>query len=187
MQGRRLRRATSACHMRRLGAVSRGQSDGVATLKMVGPVRFELTTPCTPCKCATRLRYGPDREGAANSPPRAFASEEFAWHDARQESGDPCSTESLARALGSSDEFLISAARWRAGSAGFQPAEQPALRSRTGFPVRHDESLEPGERQPVIYGSELRLEAAATKQARCLRYVGKCSLHRRAAAIPCLV
>ena len=27
---------------------------------MVGPVRFELTTPCTPCKCATSLRYGPD-------------------------------------------------------------------------------------------------------------------------------
>ena len=26
---------------------------------MVGPVRFELTTSCTPCKRATRLRYGP--------------------------------------------------------------------------------------------------------------------------------
>src|SRR5690606_11709276 len=28
---------------------------------MVGPVRFELTTSCTPCKRATRLRYGPNR------------------------------------------------------------------------------------------------------------------------------
>ena len=26
---------------------------------MVGPVRFELTTPSPPAKCATRLRYGP--------------------------------------------------------------------------------------------------------------------------------
>jgi hypothetical protein len=28
---------------------------------MVGPVRFELTTSCTPCKRATRLRYGPTK------------------------------------------------------------------------------------------------------------------------------
>ena len=26
---------------------------------LVGTVGFELTTPCTPCKCATRLRYAP--------------------------------------------------------------------------------------------------------------------------------
>jgi hypothetical protein len=26
---------------------------------LVGTVRFELTTPCTPSKCATRLRYVP--------------------------------------------------------------------------------------------------------------------------------
>ena len=26
---------------------------------MVGPERFELSTSCTPCKRATRLRYGP--------------------------------------------------------------------------------------------------------------------------------
>ena len=26
---------------------------------MVGTARFELATPCTPCKCATRLRYVP--------------------------------------------------------------------------------------------------------------------------------
>ena len=28
----------------------------------VGPTRFELATPCTPCKCATRLRHGPQRD-----------------------------------------------------------------------------------------------------------------------------
>ena len=28
--------------------------------KMVGLVRFELTTSCTPCKRATRLRYSPN-------------------------------------------------------------------------------------------------------------------------------
>ena len=28
---------------------------------LVGAVRFELTTPCTPCKYATRLRYAPNK------------------------------------------------------------------------------------------------------------------------------
>ena len=28
---------------------------------MVGLVRFELTTSCTPCKRATRLRYSPNK------------------------------------------------------------------------------------------------------------------------------
>lgn len=28
---------------------------------MVGAVGFELTTPCTPCRCATRLRYAPNK------------------------------------------------------------------------------------------------------------------------------
>ena len=26
---------------------------------LAGPTGFEPATPCTPCKCATRLRYGP--------------------------------------------------------------------------------------------------------------------------------
>ena len=30
-----------------------------AVVFLVGVVGFELTTPCTPCKCATRLRYTP--------------------------------------------------------------------------------------------------------------------------------
>ena len=33
------------------------------SIKMVGLVRFELTTSCTPCKRATRLRYSPNKEG----------------------------------------------------------------------------------------------------------------------------
>ncbi len=28
-------------------------------LLLVGVAGFELATPCTPCKCATRLRYTP--------------------------------------------------------------------------------------------------------------------------------
>ena len=28
---------------------------------LVGVAGFELATPCTPCKCATRLRYTPTR------------------------------------------------------------------------------------------------------------------------------
>ena len=31
----------------------------LATASMVGTARFELATPCTPSKCATRLRYVP--------------------------------------------------------------------------------------------------------------------------------
>ncbi len=29
---------------------------------MVGAAGFELATPCTPCKCATRLRYAPTNQ-----------------------------------------------------------------------------------------------------------------------------
>ena len=28
---------------------------------MVGVAGFELATPCTPCKCATKLRYTPNK------------------------------------------------------------------------------------------------------------------------------
>src|ERR1700735_2637628 len=33
---------------------------------LVGATRFELATPCTPCKCATRLRHAPT-EGTHHS------------------------------------------------------------------------------------------------------------------------
>ena len=32
--------------------------------KLVGTARFELATPCTPSKCATRLRYVPMESAA---------------------------------------------------------------------------------------------------------------------------
>ncbi len=35
--------------------------------ELVGATRFELATPCTPCKCATRLRHAPT-EGTNDSP-----------------------------------------------------------------------------------------------------------------------
>jgi hypothetical protein len=34
--------------------------------KRIGTARFELATPCTPCKCATRLRYAPTKKYAYN-------------------------------------------------------------------------------------------------------------------------
>src|SRR6185436_19202080 len=44
--------------------------------ELVGTPRFELGTPCTPCKCATRLRHvppeKPNRPG--RGPPRGCAS-----------------------------------------------------------------------------------------------------------------
>ena len=43
--------------------------------KMVGLVRFELTTSCTPCKRATRLRYSPNKEGSGNRPSAPDASD----------------------------------------------------------------------------------------------------------------
>ena len=39
---------------------TRKTSHPTAPEKMVGPARFELATSCTPCKRATRLRYGPN-------------------------------------------------------------------------------------------------------------------------------
>ena len=38
---------------------------GIKTIlsSYVGTTRFELATPCTPCKCATGLRYVPNSSG----------------------------------------------------------------------------------------------------------------------------
>ena len=41
------------------------KAHNIVSLKSVGTTRFELATPCTPCKCATGLRYVPNN-GAAN-------------------------------------------------------------------------------------------------------------------------
>ena len=45
---------------------------------MVGAVRFELTTSCTPSKRATKLRYAPNHWSAHSSLPAAgFNHEDF--------------------------------------------------------------------------------------------------------------
>ena len=55
-------KATRACNhlaLSHLDAMHRHDSSPVRRGQMVGLVRFELTTSCTPCKRATRLRYSP--------------------------------------------------------------------------------------------------------------------------------
>lgn len=44
---------------------------------MVGPGRFELPTSCTPCKRATRLRYGPNKEESDTKPDHTPRSKRF--------------------------------------------------------------------------------------------------------------
>jgi hypothetical protein len=41
---------------------------------LVGTARFELATPCTPCKCATRLRHVPTGRAHAKQPQRELQS-----------------------------------------------------------------------------------------------------------------
>jgi hypothetical protein len=43
-------------------------------LELVGTARFELATPCTPCKCATRLRHVPTGSAHAKQPQRELQS-----------------------------------------------------------------------------------------------------------------
>ena len=43
---------------------------------MVGTARFELATPCTPSKCATRLRYVPT-ESAVEDEQRGVSTIKF--------------------------------------------------------------------------------------------------------------
>ena len=59
----------ASCHFlassQNIASVSAGPSSSISDAsseagKMVGLVRFELTTSCTPCKRATRLRYNPN-------------------------------------------------------------------------------------------------------------------------------
>ncbi|SBT03516.1 hypothetical protein ACCAA_1050022 [Candidatus Accumulibacter aalborgensis] len=40
-------------------ALGRFLSDSNFVILLVGAPGFELGTPCTPCKCATRLRHAP--------------------------------------------------------------------------------------------------------------------------------
>lgn len=50
---------------------------------MVGLVRFELTTSCTPCKRATRLRYSPMIHRKDEEAPRPKARQELIFWRAR--------------------------------------------------------------------------------------------------------
>jgi hypothetical protein len=69
---------------------------------LVGAPRFELGTPCTPCKCATRLRHAPTRlfflmrtrhawrgEGAAQKPNDTAILGEGCGFSAAGSSSDP--------------------------------------------------------------------------------------------------
>ena len=65
---------------------------------MVGAARFELTTPCTQNRCATRLRHAPDRGGylIGNGPlekPKLTAS---ALSAARAQQGQAASSVAMA-------------------------------------------------------------------------------------------
>ena len=56
---------------------------------MVGTARFELATPCTPSKCATRLRYVP-MESAAEDDDDSVGST-FKFYTSRQSRRSPLS------------------------------------------------------------------------------------------------
>ena len=44
---------------------------------MVGTARFELATPCTPSKCATRLRYVPTESAAQDDDDSGGSTSKF--------------------------------------------------------------------------------------------------------------
>jgi len=60
-----------------LNAKKAGKADFDCLLRfslMVGVKGFEPSTPCTPCKCATRLRHTPTRERRIIGPGSDFAN-----------------------------------------------------------------------------------------------------------------
>ena len=57
---------------------------------MVGTARFELATPCTPSKCATRLRYVP-MESAAENDDDSVGFDLQILHQAAATGEDACS------------------------------------------------------------------------------------------------
>lgn len=75
-------------------------------LSMVGVAGFELATPCTPCKCATRLRYTPTRlilyaEKAQFRESSARISNN-SWRTALESREKPAATIERSRALSTS-------------------------------------------------------------------------------------
>ena len=60
-KGKKPRKATPPGALRRSAVKKSARSGDLAFClnQMVGAAGFELATPCTPCKCATRLRHAP--------------------------------------------------------------------------------------------------------------------------------
>src|SRR5436190_513336 len=54
---------------------------------MVGATRFELATPCTPCRCATRLRYAPTESEIIAQPRELLRNRPHAIHGAQYRPG----------------------------------------------------------------------------------------------------
>src|SRR5215217_6622499 len=71
-------------------------STGLSFSSMVGTAGFELATPCTPCKCATRLRYAPMTRiiggafGAPSGNEQAADREQFLSNLRRREGKERC-------------------------------------------------------------------------------------------------
>src|SRR5580658_1966507 len=85
-----------------LAGISKDMTSHNTLFLLVGAPRFELGTPCTPCKCATRLRHAPTRlfflmrtrhawrgEGAAQKPNDTAILGEGCGFSAAGSSSDP--------------------------------------------------------------------------------------------------
>jgi hypothetical protein len=56
-------------------------------LRLVGTARFELATPCTPSKCATRLRYVPMELRRRDGRRRGLTQEFYTIRDGSMRAG----------------------------------------------------------------------------------------------------
>ena len=97
-------RTVDACHVTVYPSVypsAAAKENGLAPLganpliSLVGTAGFELATPCTPCKCATRLRYAPTEPSIiAGAATQAASSARKASSSRRN-----CSPDSGARSI----------------------------------------------------------------------------------------
>ena len=149
---------------------------------MVGLVRFELTTSCTPCKRATRLRYSPMICGRAKKPDAPALGKPFPWLNSIQELSPRNTPKTRKAGSGQQDGFplhsvlvqrfgpfrVIRVFRGDSALARFR-VSPPSFRSR-GTTARHfsfrcgKKSGVPGVtrtrdrrfRKPMLYPAELR-------------------------------
>ena len=107
---------------------------------MVGARRFELPTPCTPCRCATRLRYAPTepriiRDGSASfalhAPVFAIGATQGA-HGHPSRSMLPIIGQLRAPADGTAGSWRV---RTSPAGDGFQQAPAAGRRGRGRFPA----------------------------------------------------